>query len=49
MPTLYVKKVWSYNPTQYKYITLKTAVKQYNDYFQVTKDKTFIQWLKTEI
>lgn len=49
MPTTYVKKVCSYNPTQYKYITLKTAVKQYNTYFTTTKDKNFIEWLKTEI
>ena len=32
MVTLYVKKVWSWNPTRYEYITLEKADKLYREY-----------------
>ena len=47
---LYVKKIWSLNPTKYKYIELEKA--QFEHYKWV-KDyggtKTFNEWLNTEI
>jgi hypothetical protein len=54
---LYVKKVWSYNPTQYEYVTLEKAHEKYNDYviscykssIASRLPKSFEQWLKTEI
>lgn len=59
MPPFYVKKIYSLNPTKYKYITFRQAEKDYYFYVQcfigaVQKGtklnlKTFTQWLRTEI
>ena len=55
---LYVKKVWTWNPTGYKYIPIEKALKKYKEYTlncieskYVGPDeiKTFQNWLKTEI
>lgn len=55
---LYVKKVWSYNPTKYKYIPLEKAIKGYDDYLNYYREntyrdlkfiKSFDRWLRTEI
>jgi hypothetical protein len=54
---LYVKKVWSYNPTKYKYITLEKAQEDYLKYtilyfgggHKSEYYKDFEKWLKTEI
>ncbi len=58
-PIKTVKKVWSWNPTLYKTISIKTAQKQYKEYLGYfekrynprpeEKPKTFKEWLKTEI
>lgn len=57
MITLYVKKIWSLNPTKYKYMTLEKATKEYNEYLgnwqgyilYKSNPKTFKNWLQTEI
>ena len=56
----YVKKIWSLNPTKYKYVELSKAQAEYTGwytyvslnnpyYHEVMKLKTFEEWLKTEI
>jgi len=55
----YVKKVWSWNPTQYKFVRLETALGNYESYIVSVIEsginnkkyypKTFDAWLKTEI
>lgn len=49
--TLYIKKLWSLNPTKYKFIPLKKALEEYHIYVQFCKTgiKTFEQWRTTEI
>lgn len=32
--TFYVKKIWSLNPSLYKYISIKKAIKLYEDYLK---------------
>lgn len=59
MATLYVKKVWSYNPKKYKYISYQKALDLYDEYIShclksgyqslQTRIKSFEDWLKTEI
>lgn len=52
---MYVKKIWSLHPTQYKYISYEKAIKEYNEYLiHCIRDKhdyikTIDEWLKTEI
>jgi hypothetical protein len=56
---MYVKKIWSLNPTKYKYITIEKAIKGYENYIigyikslyfnKDKKPKTFKSWLTTEI
>ena len=56
----YVKKIWSLNPTKYKYVEFSKAHKEYTSWFAyvalkrpeykyVEPIKTFEEWLKTEI
>ena len=57
--TLYVKKIWSTGPKEYKYVKLDLALKLYdiylNYYRHVNKAgegksiKSFEKWLSTEI
>lgn len=57
IPTMYVKKVWSYNPTKYKFISMETAMLNYQEYLayfdkgwkQKDAPKTFYNWLVSEI
>jgi hypothetical protein len=52
MTTLYVKKLWSENPTKHTYITLDKAHEQYACYVARVKIlplKSFNRWLRTEI
>jgi hypothetical protein len=59
MITLYVKKIWSLHPTQYKYITYKKAMNLYYEWIEnIMKNqlldkkdhlKTFKEWCQTEI
>jgi len=54
---LYVKKIWSLNPTKFKYISLETALFNYEHYLtffdkgwkQKEAPKRFEEWLKSEI
>lgn len=57
---LYVKKIWTYNPNKYKFVSLEKALAWYQtyldnlitcvSYYQKNQlGKTFDQWLKTEI
>lgn len=49
---LYVKKVWSLNPTQYEYLSIEKALIKYDDYIVAMlgqEAKSFKKWLKTEI
>ncbi len=56
---LYVKKVCSWNPTEYEYIGLWEAQSKYQNYIVayikysygrgISDIKTFEQWLETEI
>ena len=57
---LFVKKVWSWHPTKYEYISLKQALKNYHTYIlawnkspikksKKQKPKKFNDWLITEI
>ena len=53
---LYIKKVWSWNPTKYKYMGLNEAKKAYQDYFDHCNKnhpkeplKSFEDWRTTEI
>ena len=56
-PDLYVKKIDSLNPTQYKFLKLEHALYQYNEWIinllnqKLDKHylKDFAYWLKTEI
>jgi len=55
----FVRKVTSWNPTEYKFVRLETALGNYESYIvsvieagiETKKDypKTFDAWLKTEI
>ena len=53
--TLFVKKICSLNPKEYKYISLQLALEQYSryvyesGYYSNGGAKNFNQWLKTEI
>lgn len=53
---IYVKKIWSLNPTKYKFILLFEALKKYDEYLANFKKpehssdwKSFEDWLTTEI
>jgi hypothetical protein len=50
---LYVKKIWSTNPNLYIFLELNKAEKEYNKWARTdvnsSVDKTFIDWLETEI
>ncbi|MFA5790709.1 MAG: hypothetical protein WC976_06585 [Caldisericia bacterium] len=55
---VYVKKIWSLNPTKHKFIPLPEALKKYDEYLTVfvesrvrdlTEWKSFEDWLATEI
>lgn len=51
---VYVKKIWSQNPTKRKCVEIGKAVKQYEEYIQAClicslSFKSFKEWLKTEI
>ena len=52
---LYVKKLWSTHPDLFLYLELNDAEKQYNGWtknnttFDESFDKTFVDWLETEI
>ena len=50
MTKLYVKKIWSLNPAKYIFIELDKALLEYKDWVVTgTYEKTFDEWLKTEI
>lgn len=56
MPTLYVKKISSLHPTQYKYVNIDNALEEYHNYILACaksgvadQAKTFEEWLKSEI
>lgn len=57
MTTLHVKKLWSLNPREYRYIPFQNAIKSWNEYIKnavtrghnVNELKDFDTWLKTEI
>lgn len=53
---IYVKKLWSDNPVQYKLITLDVAISGYGAYCACcakspysTEPKSFQEWLASEI
>lgn len=52
---LFVKKIWSLNPSKYKFMPLDRATDDYSRYVASCIDagyrewKTFDQWLRTEI
>jgi len=47
---LYVKKVWSLNPTKYKYVELEQALFEHYKWINENGGrKTFTEWLCTEI
>lgn len=57
---LYIKKIWSLNPTLYKFIKYEKAIDSYSEWLDVviqsqnflkpdTHIKTFEEWCKTEI
>ena len=54
----YVKKIWSLNPTKYKFIQAPEALKKYDEYLTAfvkspvshsSNWKSFENWLETEI
>lgn len=55
--TLYIKKLWSLNPTKCKFIPLEEALEDYSYYIRACikinmpeiEIKTFKQWRTTEI
>lgn len=57
MTTLYVKKIWSLNPDEYKYVDITKLHDKYTDYvvncvkcgMKREYIKKFDWWLKTEI
>lgn len=50
---IYVKKLWSLNPDEYKLITLDEAIEKYGSYCVSVGEnkyrKSFQEWLATEI
>jgi hypothetical protein len=47
---LYVKKIWSLNPDKYKFVELEKAIFEHYKWVREDGgDKTFKEWLKTEI
>lgn len=52
---MFVKKIWSFNPSKYKFVALDTALEYYSRYVAMCIDtkhtswKSFDQWLRTEI
>jgi len=54
MINLYVKKLWSLDPDEYKYIPLDMAIMYYSRYLYTAHAtrrniKSFEEWLDTEI